>query len=385
MHVLQLANFYGPRTGGLRVAVDRFAEHYVGCGHQVTLVIPGDRDEVDRVGARTVVKIRSPFVPGLGGYRAIVDRRAVREAIDDARPDVVELSDKTTLVSAATHARRRGVPVALFSHERMDGVVGEVVPGRRLVDRTTAWINGRLAERVDAVVCASDYAADEFTGCDVPVRRVPLGVDLETFRPDIAPGTTVRAPGSPLRIVTVVRLSPEKRPELLITTSAALRRRGVAHEWIVLGDGPMREQLERQAARLPLDFRGHVGDRRELAAAVAAADVGIAPGLHETFGLAALEVLACGTPLVVPDHGALPELIDAGAGLVSRRTGDAFAAAACRIAATDRDVNRSRARACAERFTWERSGSEMLAVLTALVDGGVAATGRTPRTLRRAA
>lgn len=366
MHILQLANFYGPNTGGLRVAIDHWAQRYIDRGNQVTLVVPGPTDSTEMVAGRRVITIRSPFVKGLGGYRAILNRRAVRRVIDELRPDVVELNDKLTLVGAAAHARRRGIPVVMFSHERADGVVGEVMPLARTVRRGIGLFNHQLSRRVDAIACASDYATGEFSWFTTPIHRVPLGVDLDTFRPPDDRSLCDRSAGErrskTLRLVTVVRLSPEKRPDLLITTSIALVRRGVDHELVVIGDGPHRERLEAQAAHLPIRFRGHISDRDELVREVAAADIGIAPGPHETFGLGALEMMACGTPLVVPDHGALPELVDGDSGAVSARTGDAFADAITEIAEIEPELRRKWARTRAEDFTWEHSGDEMLKV-----------------------
>ena len=68
---------------------------------------------------------------------------------------------------------------------------------------------------------------------------------------------------------------------------------------VVAGDGSRRAALAYRAARLPVRFAGHIADRAAVAALLASADVVLAPGPVETFGLAALEALACGTPVVV--------------------------------------------------------------------------------------
>ena len=89
----------------------------------------------------------------------------------------------------------------------------------------------------------------------------------------------------------------------------------------------MRARLERQAARLPVDFTGYIGCRDTVATILATADVALAPGPHETFGLAALEALACGTPAVVSRTSALAEILTTDSG-----------------AAADNDPRRHRAR-----------------------------------------
>ena len=80
----------------------------------------------------------------------------------------------------------------------------------------------------------------------------------------------------------------------------ALRDSGVDARLVIIGEGPLRRRLERQAASLPIAFTGFLQDHSTIAALLASADVALAPGPHETFGLAALEALACGTPAVVP-------------------------------------------------------------------------------------
>lgn len=367
MRIVQLANFYGPRSGGLRVAVDELARHYVVAGHQCTLVIPGDADSVEINGRRTVVRIRSPLVPGLGGYRMIVDRRKVREAVDHAEPDIVELSDKATLAGGAAGIGRRGVPTVLISHERLEAVIGSVfgdaVASHPVVRSGLDRYNMQLGARVDAIVCASDFAAAEFTRYSTPVRRIPLGVDLDVFRPAASPV----ARGVPVRLVSAVRLSPEKRPRLVVDAIRCLVDRGVDVRAVLFGDGPLRDRLRRAARDLPIEFAGHVSDRQMLAREVGRADVAIAPGPHETFGLAALEALACGTPVVVPDSGALRELVVDGVGVVARPEPTSFADGVETLLRGDRARQGAAARERAERFGWDSSARSFLDLYHALI------------------
>ncbi|NEA77246.1 glycosyltransferase, partial [Streptomyces sp. SID13588] len=114
-----------------------------------------------------------------------------------------------------------------------------------------------------------------------------------------------------------------------------------------------------RAAGLPVTFLGHVADRDRLAALQACADIVLAPGPAETFGLAALEALACGTPVVASALSALPALIGpAGAGATDGR---GFADVVQRLLARPESARRAAARSQAEQYGWPAAVSAFLA------------------------
>lgn len=363
MKILQLANFYGPSSGGLRICVDELGGRYAAAGHQVLLIVPGDRDAVRTVGGRTVVTIESPLVPALGGYRAVVDLGAVRNLVAEFGPDVVELSDKTTLARAVLHPRPH-TPVVLVSHERLDHVLGAQLPRFLPVRGTSERVVRWLVERVDAVVCASRYAAEEIERSRrAHVVHIPLGIDLETFRPPETP-----RPDATPTLVYAGRLSPEKQPQVAIDTLRRLHQRGLYARLVVAGSGPLDRNLRAASLGLPVEFVGQIDGRAELAAILGAADVALAPGPFETFGLAALEAMASGTPVVVAASGALRELVTIGAGVVAGAHVDGFADAAAALLTGDRHEQRRLARRRAEEFSWDRTASSFLELQEQLLD-----------------
>jgi alpha-1,6-mannosyltransferase len=92
---------------------------------------------------------------------------------------------------------------------------------------------------------------------------------------------------------------------------------------------------------------------------LATADVVLAPGPIETFGLAALEALSCGTPVVSDEASALPEVVGT-AGVAS--PGDDLATGVVRLLAQPEAQRRAAARARAERYSWSASVAGFLAV-----------------------
>lgn len=359
MKIVQLANLYSPVSGGLRTAVNMLGQGYAAAGHERTLVIPGRAYTRSETGAGTVVTVPGPSVAP--GYRLVLDLGPVLRVLSRVRPDVIEVSDKATLTAAASWARRHGVRSVLLSHERLDAILSPRVPAwfplETVVDR---W-NRRLTGMFDAIVTPSEFAAAEFTRIGArSLHQVPLGVNLATFRPMERKGSDT------IRLVHLGRLSKEKHPGLAIATVRELLARGVNVRLDVVGDGPQGARLRAAVARtgLPVRFHGHVPGRADVARLLAAADVALATCPVEAFGLAVLEAMACGTPVVTADRGAARELLAPGAGVAVPACPAGFADGVLQVLRRPEDVRRAAARTRAERYPWDAAVNRMLAVLT---------------------
>ncbi|HWH28078.1 MAG TPA: glycosyltransferase [Mycobacteriales bacterium] len=357
--VVQLANFVTPTSGGLRTALQHLATGYTDAGHEVVQVLPGPRDAVEETPGGRRVLLRAPEVPGTG-YRLLTDVDRVLRTLDALAPDRLEVHDRTTLRRAGRWAGRHGVPSLVVSHERLDRWLHQWLPSRLPLDAAADRTNASLAAAFDTVVCTTSWAAQEFTRIGVPVRRVPLGVDLEVFRPqrDCRPWL---AGDRELLLVSATRLSKEKRPDLVVAAAAELHRRGHRVRLVVAGDGPMRRSLEKQARGLPVVFAGHVQGRERMARLLGAADVVLAPGPVETFGLAALEALACGTPVVASRHSALRDVVGP-AGRHCPSSGFCIADAVEDLMDVPEELRRAAARSRAAEFPWTATVAGFLGV-----------------------
>ncbi|WP_035849573.1 glycosyltransferase [Kitasatospora azatica] len=366
LRIVRLANFVTPVSGGLRTALRHLGAGYLAAGHQPVLVIPGPeyRDELTDQGR--VVTLPGPVLPASGGYRLLADRRAVARTLEELAPDRLEVSDRTTLRWTGRWARSHGVPAAMVSHENATGLLrtrGLPEPlARTLADR----LNSRTAQAYDTVICTTAWAAAEFRRLGVQhLVQAPLGVDLEQLHPsrrDLAVRAKYAEDRQPL-LVLCSRLSPEKRPGRALEALAELRRSGSDAVLVVAGAGPLRERLEARARRdrLPVRFLGHVAERADLSGLLAAADVVLAPGPIETFGLAALEALACGTPVAASRSSALPSIIGS-AGVAADDSGHGFAEAVGELLERPERQRREAARERAERYSWEAAVAAFLAV-----------------------
>ncbi|GAB7187436.1 glycosyltransferase [Kitasatospora sp. Ki12] len=365
--IVRLANFVTPVSGGLRTALRHLGAGYRAAGHRPVLIVPGERRSEEETEQGLVVTLPGPVLPASGGYRLLTDRRAVAAELTRLTPDRLEVSDRTTLRWTGAWARRHGVRSVMVSHESATGVLRTWgVPGP-LAGTAADRLNAATARAYDSVLCTTDWAAAEFRRIGTPnLVRAPLGVDLDAMRPlprtERAVERARYAAPEEVLLVLCSRLSAEKQPERAVEALAALRARRVPAVLVVAGTGPLRERLADRAARLrvPVRFLGHLSGREALARLLGSADVALAPGPVETFGLAAMEALACGTPVVVSRSSALPGLVGL-AGVAAVDTGAGFATAVRQLLDRPEGVRRSAARTQAERYGWPAAVTAFLA------------------------
>ncbi|WP_369032094.1 glycosyltransferase [Streptomyces adonidis] len=371
LRIVRLANFVAPASGGLRTALRELGTGYRAAGHEPVLIVPGDRASDRDTEQGRVITLPGPLLPGTGGYRVLTDKRRVAALLESLAPDRLEVSDRTTLRWTGKWARRARVPAVMVSHETADGVLRTWGLSENLSRRAADALNVRTAHTYARVVCTTEFAEREFVRIGARnVVRAPLGVDLVLRHPSLRDPElrALHAREDEVLLVMCSRLSVEKRPGTALDALEALRRRGQRARLVVAGDGPLRARLEQRARErgLPVTFLGHVADRALLGGLQASADVCLAPGPAETFGLAALEAMACGTPVVVSASSALPEVIGS-AGAVAADDGEAFADAVRLLLGRPERERRETARARAECFGWSAAVEAFLAAHDARV------------------
>jgi alpha-1,6-mannosyltransferase len=371
LRIVRLANFVAPSSGGLRTALRELGKGFKAAGHEPVLVIPGERMSDRETEQGRVITLPGPLLPGTGGYRVLADKRRVARLLEELAPDRLEVSDRTTLRWTGRWARRARVPSVMVSHETADGVLRTWGVPEGAARRAADALNVRTAHTYSRVVCTTEFAEREFVRIGARnVVRAPLGVDLVQRHPALRdPEVRARhARGDETLLVMCSRLSVEKRPGTALDALEALRRRGRRAVLVVAGDGPLRSRLEQRAREsgLPVTFLGHVSDRGLLGALQASADMALAPGPAETFGLAALEAMACGTPVVASVSSALSEVIGS-AGAVAADHGEGFADAVDQLLERLEADRREAARARAECFGWDAAVDAFLAAHDAAV------------------
>lgn len=362
LRIAQLANFVGPTSGGMKVAIEHLGRGYVAAGAERMLVIPGARDKLTETEAGLIAEVRAPKVSST--YRMIVEPWRAMRVLERFAPTSVESSDKWTLAGVGRWARRRGIGSVLFSHERLEDMAADWTGRLPGVQTFVHALNHKLARDFDQIVVTSDYAAGEFEGITERLRKVPLGVDLVTFNP----GAGSPAGQGSVQLCYVGRMSHEKHPQLAVAAAVELHRRGVDFVLNMYGTGPDAEKLRAQAGDAPVVFHGFVAGRDEVARRFASSDISLSVCPTETFGLAVLEALACGTPVVTADRGGARELVTEECGDWGSPDASGIADAVQRLINRRATELRSAARRRAECYDWGTSVAKMLQTHSQLLE-----------------
>jgi N-acetyl-alpha-D-glucosaminyl L-malate synthase BshA len=171
-------------------------------------------------------------------------------------------------------------------------------------------------ERSDAVTAVSDYLKDETyrafgcMGCDV--RMIPNFVRLEEYKPDASRCWEGLAPAGHRRIMHISNFREVKRVRDVVRIFARIRR-AMPATLVMVGDGPDRPDAEKEAEELGVaqDVR-FLGRLESVASLLQGCELFLLPSTSESFGLAALEAMACGAVVVATRTGGLPEVIEDG-------------------------------------------------------------------------
>jgi glycosyltransferase involved in cell wall biosynthesis len=297
----------GSATGGIGHHVASLARGLLAAGSEVLICGPAATDELfgfSALGA-AFVAVEIPANPGAQDAGAI---RRMRSALASRPLDVVHAHGlRAAFVVGLT---RPGVPMVVTLHNSvlakgLRGQAGALV--ERMVARNAQLVLGAsedLVARATALGARHARLGAVATPTPVKPKRTRAAVRAE-FR---------LSPATPL-ILSVGRLHPQKRYDLLVRASARWRELDPAPVVVVAGSGPSYMSLAQQASELraPLHLLGRRADVPDL---LLGADLAVVTSDWEARQLFAQEALAAGVPLVATAVGGLPGLLDDAALLI---------------------------------------------------------------------
>lgn len=269
---------------------------------------------------------------------------------------VLHMHNSTALFYGVPAARLAGVPVRVYTEH--DGVF----PRGRMV----AWCNRRLAGMLTQSVAVSRAVKQLWCDHDGinPARVMVIPNGVEDHYASSRPAS--RAASAELRIGYLGRLSREKGPDILLEAFAAAHRQISAIRLVVIGDGPERGNLERQASQLaaPVEFLGY---RTDVPAILPTLDLLAMPSRTEGLPLALLEAMAASLPAAATNVGGNGEaMVDGVTGiLVPPENPDALAEAMIMLA-SDAQLRSTMGTAARKRFLEHYELGKMVEAYTRL-------------------
>ncbi len=393
VHACPLAKLGGRDSGGMNVYVRELSRELASRGIEVDVFTrwrePGDpRIQTLAPGARVIHIPSGPvrYVPKAEVYERIGDLSAqVRDHIEaEARGyDLIHSHYWLSAVVARDLAERWRLPriqmfhtLGLVKREVMDEDVDGESEARIAVERAAMRESDFLiaASEIEAAELMQLYGADPARIC-----VIPCGVDPELFRPQrqVDARAALGRDQCERLVLFVGRIEQIKGIDVLLESLGLLfaRRPDLRHEicLVVVGgaldsedDAPetekvleLRRLVHEHRMEDNVDFVGSL-DQARLALWYAAADVCAVPSLTESFGLVALESMACGTPVVATRVGGLQTVVQHGESGLLVPAGDHHALAeAIERVLTDHRLRMHLAHGARERaegFTWARVG-----------------------------
>lgn len=387
MKTLHITNAWHGASGGIRTFYQEMMKAAERHARPLRLVVPSETTRVEEVNkyARIyhLAAPRSLFFDAR--YRLLLPHtylapthRTLREILQAENPDLLEVCDKYSLCWLAGLIRKGWLPTALrptlvgLSCERLDDNVAAWLTAHPFTQKLSRLYLSKLyLPLFDYHIANSRYTAEELRQAvtarhDRIVMVRPMGVDSTAFTP------TRRQSEARLKLLHLVggnertrlllyagRLSREKNLPLLLQTMRALCQETTRDfHLLIAGAGPLENWLRQEGMRLlpgRIHLLGQLQNQTALAALYANCDAFLHPNPREPFGIAPLEAMASGLPVVAPNAGGVLSYANDENAWLAEPEEVAFAAAV-RDVFSDDEVKwhrLRRARRTAERFDWE--------------------------------
>ena len=240
--------------------------------------------------------------------------------------------------------------------------------------------------RSDAVTAVSRFLAREteknFNVSEERIEVIPNFVDTERYRREDKPcHRGALAPDGERILMHVSNFRPVKRVQDAVEVLARVLEGGVPSRLIFIGDGPERVRAENRAQELGVEDQvAFLGKSPSVDELLPCADLFLLPSESESFGLAALEAMACGVPVVASRVGGLPEVLEEGVSGFLAGVGetDAMAEAALSILKDEarwNAISRAARETAVERFSTDRIVPRYEALYQEVLDTASARTG----------
>lgn len=367
MHICDLTTlFIDAGAGGVNTYLTEKARYLneQHTKHRHTIIVPGAKNTTQTLFDSTVYSVHSPRLIYDPHHRVMTHFRHIKQIIKAVQPDLIEVDCLYFLGHVAAAATEQRIPLIGFYHTHLPSLYTR--PCARWLGQSAAqlmafgaWAYVDYCMRpLDKILVASnDFYERLIRHTDKKVEQLPLGVNLHLFHP-VSPATA--SAHRQQVILYVGRLSQEKDLEVLFEAFRILNHRG-HYQLRLVGDGPLRKKTERFVRSIAhASYSGMIPYGKRLAKLYAESDVLAMPSRNETFGLAVLEALASGVPVVAVKQGGPATLLPPHVGALAR-PGDPqdFADKLSHVLAEKASVHHYRAYV-EQHFSWEKTFARLL-------------------------
>lgn len=317
LRILLVTGIFPPDVGGPATYIPHLAQSLVARGHKVQVVTLSGSDttsNVDRGRPYAVTRIkrgegrfawRLRLLPRLRRSMRWADVVLANGVFGATSLASVGLKVPVIMKVVGDHAWERAVNWG-WTSEHMDGFQDESQSSRI---RLLKALRNLSLKGADRVIVPSQYLSDVVEGWGLPDKSIEVVYNAVEI-PEQLPDPPV-APGQGLTLITVARLVPWKRLGLVLRILTNLE----GAEYIVVGDGPMKERWKALAHELEVDdrvrFLGRLPHEQTLAQ-VKVSDVFVLPSAYEGLPHVILEALALDIPVVASRAGGIPEVVEDG-------------------------------------------------------------------------
>lgn len=311
LRIAVVTETYPPEINGVAMTISRIVEG-LRLNHVVELVRPRqNRQDSAKTGPTLQeVLVRGFPIPRYPGLKlGLPAKQRLIRLWTEQRPDVVHLVTEGPLGSSALAAARKlGIPVSSDFHTNFHSYSQHY--GLGWLQQTVAAYLRNLHNRTDATLVPTrelrdTLAQDGYLNLQVVAR----GVDTALFHPDkrsteLRSQWGVAADG--LAVIYVGRISAEKNLPLVVRTFKAMQAINPKLKLVLVGDGPVRAELQRQN---PEYIFAGMRTGEDLAAHYASGDIFLFPSMTETYGNVTVEAMASGLAVVAYRYAAAAEHI----------------------------------------------------------------------------
>lgn len=311
MRIALFTETFLPATDGVVTRLKHTIRELTRMGDEVMVLSPHTKGTPKSYAGAEVVGFPGVAFPPYPQIRLAPPHPGVGRALERFRPDVIHVVNPILLgMGGLYYSWKNRVPLVASYHTNVAAYARYYNLG--FMEGFTRKVTRAIHNRAEVNLCTSEAVRGYLVSEGIKNVRVwPHGVDSELFSPEKASGKWrgILSGGEPHKNVLafVGRLAPEKN----VGQIRAVLEQVPDTRMAIIGDGPARERTEREFSGTPTVFTGLL-QGEDLAGALASADAFVFPSTTETLGMAMIEALASGVPVIAARSSVSREVLNEG-------------------------------------------------------------------------